>query len=223
MRILVVEDNADVGEAIVARLARLGHAIDWITSGDEAATSLLVQRYDLVVLDVMLPGRDGLSLLAEFRKSGATTPVLMLTARSQVSDRVGALDVGADDYLVKPFDFRELEARVRALLRRSGGAAVSVLQVGDVALDQVSRSVTVGGAQRVLTRREITLLETLMARPQKVFTKPELLDQMFGYDTEAGENAIELYVGRLRRKLGAARMEIRTLRGLGYQVAARDG
>jgi two-component system response regulator TctD len=222
MRILVVEDNADVGEAIVARLARLGHAIDWITSGDEAATSLLVQRYDLVVLDVMLPGRDGLSLLAEFRKSGATTPVLMLTARSQVSDRVGALDVGADDYLVKPFDFRELEARVRALLRRSGGAAVSVLQVGDVALDQVSRSVTVGGAQRVLTRREITLLETLMARPQKVFTKPELLDQMFGYDADAGENAIELYVGRLRRKLGAARMEIRTLRGLGYQVAARD-
>lgn len=222
MRILVVEDNADVGEAIVARLARLGHAIDWLTTGDEAATSLRVQRYDLVVLDVMLPGRDGLSLLAEFRKSGATTPVLMLTARSQVSDRVGALDVGADDYLVKPFDFRELEARVRALLRRSGGAAVSILQVGDVALDQVSRSVTVGGAQRVLTRREITLLETLMARPQKVFTKPELLDQMFGYDAEAGENAIELYVGRLRRKLGAARMEIRTLRGLGYQVAARD-
>ena len=222
MRILVVEDTADVGEAIVAALARLGHAVDWLKTGTDAEAMLKVQAYDLVVLDVMLPGKDGFALLQDMRAAGIAAPVLVLTARSEVDDRVSALDRGADDYLVKPFDFRELEARVRALLRRPGGSSPPKLSLGDVVLDKASRSVAVGGRPIGLTRREIALLEILISRPQKVFNKAELLDQLFSFDDEAGENAVELYVGRLRRKLQASRMEIRTLRGLGYQAVAHD-
>jgi two-component system response regulator TctD len=218
MRILVAEDTEDVGEAIVASLARLGHAVDWQRTGPDAEAALLVQAYDLVVLDVMLPGKDGFSILETMRGRGIATPVLVLTARSEIDDRVTALDRGADDYLVKPFDFRELEARVRALLRRPGGSAPPRLELGDVVLDQVSRSVLVAGKPVGLTRREIALLEILMSRPQKVFNKAELLDQLFGFGQDPGENAIELYVARLRRKLQSEQMEIRTLRGLGYQA-----
>jgi two-component system response regulator TctD len=222
MRILVVEDTVDVGEAIVASLDRLGHAVDWQRTGPDAEAALRVQPYDLVVLDVMLPGKDGFAVLESLRAAGIAAPVLVLTARSEIDDRVTALDRGADDYLVKPFDFRELEARVRALLRRPGGSAPPRIELGDVALDQVSRSVSVSGRPVSLTRREIALLDILMSRPQKVFTKAELLDQLFGFDQDPGENAVELYVARLRRKLQAARMEIRTLRGLGYQAVAID-
>jgi two-component system response regulator TctD len=200
----------------------MGHAVDWQQTGPDAEAALRVQRYDLIVLDVMLPGQDGMEILAGCRRAGIDTPVLILTARAQVDDRVSALDYGADDYLTKPFDFRELEARARALLRRSGGAPVSQLQLGDVTLDQVTRTVQVGSRRCDLTRREIALLETFLLRPQKVFTKPELLDQLFSFDQDAGENAIELYVGRLRRKLQASRMEIRTLRGLGYQAVGLE-
>jgi two-component system response regulator TctD len=170
----------------------------------------------------MLPDVDGFTLLGEIRASRIDTAVLVLTARSQIDDRVSALDLGADDYLVKPFDFRELEARARALARRRHGATVSRLQVGDVALDQAARLVTVAGQRVDLTRREVALLEVLMARPNRVFSKAELLDQLFGFGEDAGENAIELYVARLRRKLGSASMEIRTLRGLGYQAGVSD-
>ena len=220
MRILVVEDTHDVGEAIVACLGRLGHAVDWEQTGTGGEHALAVQRYDLVILDVMLPGKDGFAVLDTFRKAGNAAPVLVLTARSQIDDRVSALDHGADDYLVKPFDFRELEARVRALLRRSTGTPVAQIALGDVILDQVSRSVSVSGRRAELTRRETALLEILMSRPQKVFSKAELLDQLFGFGQDPGENAIELYIGRLRRKLGAQAMEIRPLRGIGYQAAA---
>lgn len=220
MRILVAEDTRDVGEAIAACLSRMGHAVDWQQTGTDAEAAIKVQHYDLAVLDVMLPGRDGLSLLTMIRASGSATPVLILTARSQVDERVSALDLGADDYLVKPFDFRELEARVRALLRRADGSGTSQLQLGDVVLDQAARVVSIGGVRAELTRREIALLEILMSRPGKVFTKAELLDQLFGFDQDAGENAIELYVARLRRKLAGAALQIRTLRGIGYQAAA---
>jgi two-component system response regulator TctD len=218
MRILVVEDTQDVGEAIVACLERLGHAVDWQKTGPDAEDALKVQRYDLVVLDVMLPGKDGFAVLNGMRAEKITSPVLVLTARSQIDDRVTALDHGADDYLVKPFDFREFEARVRALLRRSSGTTTAQLQLGDVILDQVSRCATVGGKRAELTRREIALLEILMSRPQKVFNKAELLDQLFSFEEDAGQNAIELYVARLRRKLQSAQMEIKTLRGIGYQA-----
>ena len=222
MRILLVEDTVDVGEAVAARLLRMGHAVDWQKTGPDAEAALEVQAYDLVVLDVMLPGKDGIAVLGDLRARGVTTPVLMLTARARIDDRVSALDYGADDYLTKPFDFREFEARVRALLRRSGGAAVSRLKLGDVEFDQSARSVTVAGRPCELTRRELALLEVFMLRPKKLFTKAELMEQLFGFDQEPGENAIELYVGRLRRKLGSARLEIRTLRGMGYHAVEHE-
>lgn len=210
----------DVGEAIVASLERMGHAVDWQITGRGGEDALAVQDYNLVVLDIMLPDIDGFQVLNIIRSRRINTPVLVLTARSQVDDRVGALDLGADDYLVKPFDFREFEARARALLRRGQAASVSRLSVGDVTLDQVARSVIVAGAPVDLTRREIALLEVLMSHPRRVFSKMELHEQLFSFDSEAGANAIELYVARLRRKLQGAQAEIRTLRGMGYQITA---
>lgn len=218
MRILLVEDTKDIGEAIVGRLARIGHAVDWELDGSAAMDLIGQAAYDLVILDVMLPGVDGFSILKSMRNAGSTTPVLILTARSRVEDRVDALDIGADDYLVKPFDFRELEARVRALIRRNGGEATNVLRCGDISIDRLTRMVRVGNREVHLKRRELTLLEILSSRPGRVFGKDELLDRMFGYDEAPGANAVELYVGRLRRKIEGARSQIVTVRGFGYQM-----
>lgn len=218
LRILVVEDTEDVGEAIVGAFARLGHAVDWEKTRADAEAALAVQDYALVVLDINLPDGSGFEVLSGLRARGSGVPVLVLTARALVDDRVDALDTGADDYLVKPFDFRELEARARALLRRRQGNAVPRLAVGNVALDQVTRSVSIGGAAVELTRREIALLEVLMGQPGRVFSKVDLLDHLYGFASEAGPNAIELYVGRLRRKLAGADARIATLRGEGYQM-----
>ncbi len=165
MRILVVEDVADVGEAIVASLERIGHTVDWQRNGDEADALLAAQDYDLLVLDVMLPEMDGFAVLKRLRQRRKGTPVLMLTARSQVEDRVSALDLGADDYLVKPFDFRELEARVRVLLRRKTGSSTNLIEAGGIVLDQAGRHATLHGKPLDLTRRELTLLEILATRP----------------------------------------------------------
>ncbi|KUL93472.1 chemotaxis protein CheY [Bosea sp. WAO] len=223
MRILLIEDTSDVGEAIVARFVRGGHAVDWEVDGQAAAEILDFTNYDLVILDIMLPGLDGFSILKRLRSKQSQTPVLVLTARSEVEDRVSALDLGADDYLVKPFDFRELEARARVLLRRREGNTTNVLACGDIMIDRNVRVVRIGNREVGLKRRELTLLEILAARPGKVFSKDELLDQLFGFDEAPGPNAIELYVGRLRRKLEGARAEIRTIRGLGYQLVAHEG
>ncbi len=222
MRILLIEDTSDVGEAIVARFVRGGHAVDWEVDGQAAAEILDFTRYDLVILDIMLPGLDGFSILRRLRGKQSRIPVLVLTARSEVEDRVSALDLGADDYLVKPFDFRELEARARVLLRRREGNATNVLACGDIVIDRNLRAVRIGNREVGLKRRELTLLEILAARPGKVFSKDELLDQLFGFDEAPGPNAIELYVGRLRRKLEGARAEIRTIRGLGYQLVPHE-
>ena len=223
MRIFLVEDTHDVGEAICRRFQQAGHTVDWETDGQAASDILSFTEYDLVVLDVMLPGLDGFSILKKMRQSGSGVPVLILTARSEIDDRVGALDLGADDYLVKPFDFRELEARARVLLRRrAGGEATNLITCGDVVLDLSNRSVTVGRREVQLKRREMALLEILASRPGKVFSKEELLDRLFGFDEEVGENAVELYVGRLRKKLEGATACIVTQRGIGYQLVA-DG
>jgi two-component system response regulator TctD len=215
-----VEDVVDVGEAIVASLERIGHAVDWERDGGEADALLMAQSYDLVVLDVMLPGMDGFSLLRRLRQRRIPTPVLVLTARSQIEDRVSALDLGADDYLVKPFDFRELEARVRALLRRKTGSATNLIEIGGITLDLAGRNASLHGRPLELTRRELTMLEILAARPGRIFGKDELMDQLFGFKDEPSENAIEQYIARLRRKIAGASAEIRTLRGLGYQLVA---
>ncbi|HUN10973.1 MAG TPA: response regulator transcription factor [Rhabdaerophilum sp.] len=218
MRVLVVEDIADVGEAIVASLERMGHRVDWERDGRSADELARVQTYDLLVLDVMLPHLDGFSILRRLRERKDRTPVLVLTARSQIEDRVSALDLGADDYLVKPFDFRELEARVRALLRRQTGSATNVVRCGLLTIDRAGRVAELDGRPLDLTRRELTLLEILATRPGRVFPKDELIDQLFGLDDEPSENAVEQHMARLRRKIAGAGVEIRTLRGLGYQM-----
>jgi two-component system response regulator TctD len=221
MRILLVEDTVDVGEAIVARFERIGHTVDWEKDGQVADEVLEVQTYELVILDVNLPALDGFSILKRLRQRRSKIPVLVLTARSQIDDRVDALDLGADDYLVKPFDYRELEARARALLRRSAGEPTNQLACGKVTIDRGSRVVTIDGAPIDLTRRELTLLEILAARPGRIFGKDELVDQLFGFGDDPSPNAIEQYVARLRKKLAGSGAEIRTLRGLGYQIVCR--
>jgi two-component system response regulator TctD len=221
MRILLVEDTLDVGEAIVARFERIGHTVDWEKDGSVADEVLEVQAYDLLILDVNLPALDGFTILKRLRQRKSKTPVLVLTARSQVDDRVDALDLGADDYLVKPFDFRELEARARALLRRSAGESTNQLVCGQVTIDRGSRAVRINGTPIELTRRELTLLEILAARPGRIFGKDELVDQLFGFDDEPSANAVEQYVARLRKKLAGSGAEIRTLRGLGYQIVCQ--
>jgi two-component system, OmpR family, response regulator TctD len=221
MRILLVEDTLDVGEAIVARFERIGHTVDWEKDGSVADEVLEVQAYDLLILDVNLPVLDGFTILKRLRQRKTKTPVLVLTARSQVDDRVDALDLGADDYLVKPFDYRELEARARALLRRSAGESTNQLVCGQVTIDRGSRAVAINGIPIDLTRRELTLLEILAARPGRIFGKDELVDQLFGFDDEPSSNAVEQYVARLRKKLVGSGAEIRTLRGLGYQIVCQ--
>ncbi|HEX7647465.1 MAG TPA: response regulator transcription factor [Noviherbaspirillum sp.] len=217
MRILLVEDTDDVAQAIVSRLSGMGHAVDRIADGAVAA-GMVTAEYDLVILDVMLPGMDGFALLTRLREAGKDTKVLMLTACGEIDERVRALDLGADDYLMKPFDYRELEARVRVLLRRTGGDSTNLLHCANVTIDRKSRAVTLDGYPLELTRREVTLLEILASRPGRIFGKEELVDRLFTIDDNPNANTVEQYVARLRKKLTAAQFEIRTLRGLGYQL-----
>lgn len=219
MRVLVVEDTADIAEAVVMRLEKIGHAVDWEQDGITASELLHVQAYDLVVLDLSLPGQDGLAVLRQMRARRLKTPVLVLTARSAVDERIGALDLGADDYLIKPFDYGELEARARALLRRSAGQSDNLLRFGPLVIDRSGRVASVNDRPLNLTRRELTVLEILAARPERIVPKEELVEQLFNFDQEASPNAVEQFVARLRRKLADASVEIRTLRGLGYQLA----
>jgi two-component system response regulator TctD len=218
MRILLVEDTKDVGEAIMDRFVRLGHAVDWEIDGEAAAEILTYTIYDLIILDVMLPGKDGFSILQQLRRAKSSVPVLVLTARSEIQDRVGALDLGADDYLVKPFDFRELEARARALLRRVQSGTPNLLRCGDIEIDRNARVVRIGSLEVRLKRRELTLLEVFAAHPGQIFSKSDLLDRLFGFEEAAAPNAIELYIGRLRRSIAGSRVQIVTQRGLGYQM-----
>lgn len=221
MRVLVVEDTVDIAEAVVMRLEKIGHAVDWEQNGRTAAELLGVQAYDLVILDLTLPGQDGLAVLRDMRSRRLSTPVLVLTARSAVDERIGALDLGADDYLIKPFDYGELEARARALLRRSAGRSDNLLRVGPLVIDRGGRVATIDDRPLNLTRRELTVLEILAARPDRIVPKEDLVEQLFNFDQEPSPNAVEQFVARLRRKLADAPIEIRTLRGLGYQLAAR--
>lgn len=222
MRILLVEDTEDIGEAIVARLSAPGHTVDWARTAADARELLDLGAFDLVVLDVVLPDGNGFEILRMLRRGGRAIPVLMLTARSTVADRVDGLDGGADDYLVKPFDFDELAARVRVLIRRGGGGfATNELRLGNVVLDRAGRSVSIDGQLVDLTRREFALLETLAARPSRIFSKTELAELLFGLVEEPpSDNAIEQMVARLRRKLADAGsvVSLHTLRGLGYRA-----
>lgn len=217
MRYLLVEDNRELADAVLKRLALDGHAVDHAASLSEAEDCLAAARYDLILLDVMLPDGDGREFLQRKRAS-LETPVIVLTARSQVSDRVGALDQGADDYITKPFDFAELEARCRAVLRRRGGAARNELALGRAVFDPLSGTLRHRGETVELRSREIRLLEVFARHPGQILSKSQLMDRLFSYEAEVTENAIEVYVGRLRRRVDGMGIRIETVRGLGYRM-----
>ncbi|WP_281982573.1 response regulator transcription factor [Thalassorhabdomicrobium marinisediminis] len=218
MKYLLVEDNVDLADAIAARIKFDGHTVDHAARIDEAVAFVQTNEYDLILLDIMLPDGDGRGFLRQHRATANTTPVIVLTARSQVSDRISLLDLGADDYLTKPFDHAELQARCRAVLRRNAGAAHSTLRLGDVEFDSVGGVLKVGGAVITLRNRELRLLELLMTARGQVFSKQKLVDRLFSYDDDVSENAIEVYVARLRKHLEGSAVQITTLRGLGYRL-----
>ncbi len=219
MRILLVEDDRQLADGITRALRQSGATVDWLTDGALADSVLATEPYDLAVLDLTLPGLDGLEVLRRLRVRGGRTPVLVLTARGELQQRVTGLDAGADDYLTKPFDLAELEARARALLRRGQGGVPPEIVHGRLTFDTVGRRVTVDGAPIELPRRELHVLEVLLNNPGRVVSKEQIADHIFGFDDEAGPNAIELYIHRLRKRLDAA-ASIRTVRGLGYMLEA---
>ncbi|MCA8884031.1 MAG: response regulator transcription factor [Rhodobacteraceae bacterium] len=221
MRILLLEDASDVADAIIASFARRGDAMDHATTVAEAKDSIAVQDYDVAILDIGLPDGEGTEVLKALRAGHKATQVLMLTARTKIDERVSALDSGADDYLIKPFDLRELEARVRALARRNSAERAGIIEFGDIVFDPAGCTVRIGGQDVSLTRREFSLLEVLLANRGRVVPKAKIFERMFAFNDEpAGMNAVEIYVGRLRRKLEDSHVAIRTLRGLGYQIVA---
>jgi two-component system OmpR family response regulator len=216
MRVLIAEDDPVLADGLTRSLRGSDYAVDCVTDGGEADHVLTAQNYDLVILDIGLPRLDGYEVLRRLRRRGSKTPVLILTARDALDDRVKGLDLGGDDYITKPFDLPELEARVRALIRRGQSGGSSVLSHGTLTLDTVGRRATLAGEPLDLSARELGVLEVLMLRSGRVVNKDQLAEQLYGWDEEVGPNAIEVYVHRLRRKLEPAGVTIRTIRGLGY-------
>ncbi len=218
MRILLVEDNEDLGEAIERRLRSAGHSVEWVRDGNDVLHAAEGDDFDAVALDLMLPNRDGISLIAELRRRKFSAPILVVTARSEIDDKVSLLDLGADDYLVKPFDLRELEARLRALIRRTGGQTASRLVLGNLEIDLAGLNASIDGVSLELGRREFRLLEILVTHSGKVVPKERLMNQLFNFDEAVSVNALELHISRLRKKLEQADIEIGTIRGVGYVV-----
>jgi DNA-binding response OmpR family regulator len=220
MRLLLVEDDRMIGDSLRGALRLEGHAVDWVRDADAAQSTLASERFDLVLLDLGLPRGDGLDVLRAMRSRQDATPVIVLTARDGVGDRVAGLDAGADDYLVKPFELDELSARIRAVLRRHSGRAQPQLSLGGVTLDPSTHQVTRDGVPVLLSAREFAVLEALMARPGALLSRAQLEDRLYGWGEEIESNAVSVYIHQLRRKLGAD--FIRNVRGVGYFVSA-DG
>lgn len=219
MRLLLVEDDLLLGDGLRAGVAQLGYVAEWVKNGEDALALLSMpaeEPFAAVVLDVGLPGQDGLAVLKALRGKGDAIPVLLLTARDTVADRVGGLDAGADDYLVKPFDLDELGARLRALIRRASGRANPLIQHGDLTLDPAAHQLTVAGQAVELSPREYALLELLLNNRGRVLTRQQLEAQLYALDKSIESNAIEVHIHHLRKKCGSAL--IRTLRGVGYMV-----
>jgi two-component system response regulator QseB len=216
MRLLLVEDDPMIGEALARGLRGDGFALDWAHDALEADTALRTQSYDLALFDLGLPRGDGLSLLRTLRARGDAMPVLIVTARDAVADRIAGLDAGADDYLIKPFDLDELAARIRAVLRRRAGRGTPLLQAGPVSLDPALRRVTVRGEPVALSAREFALLRALLDRPGAVLSRAQLEERLYGWDDAVGSNAVEVHLHALRRKLGPG--VVRNLRGVGWSV-----
>ena len=218
MRVLLVEDDAMIGEAIQQSLHDAAYAADWVKNGQTALTTLSCQHYDLVLLDLGLPGKDGLEVLANIRAKDNPVPILIITARDGLDDRIRGLDGGADDYMLKPFEMAELLARMRAVLRRKGGHAVPLLSNGVLSLDPATREAVVGNAAAVvLSNREFSLLQALLMRPGAILSRSELEDRIYGWGNEVESNAVEFLIHALRRKLGAD--VSKNVRGVGWMVS----
>jgi DNA-binding response OmpR family regulator len=218
MRLLLVEDDRMIGESLRNALRGCGYAVDWVRDGRAADGTLATERFDLVLLDLGLPQRDGMDVLQALRARGDRTPVIVLTARDSLASRVRGLDAGADDYLVKPFELDELLARMRAVLRRHSGRAEPAIEVGGVSLDPATRTVSRDGVPLALSAREYAVLEALMLRPGAILSRAQLEDRLYGWGEELESNAISVYIHQLRRKLGEG--FIHTVRGVGYYVGA---
>ncbi|MDZ4200694.1 MAG: response regulator transcription factor [Gallionella sp.] len=219
MRILIAEDDEVLADGLSGSMRQSGYAVDRVGTGQEADSILRGgQPYDLVILDIGLPQMDGFTVLRNLRERSHQVPVIILTARDSVGDRVKGLDLGADDYLVKPFSLQELEARVRALLRRGQCGTNPMLCCSALSFDSVGRRAAIDGQPLELTSREVSLLEALMLRAGKVVSKDQLLERLYSYSEEASSNAIEVYMHRLRKKIAPAGVSIRTIRGLGYII-----
>jgi two-component system, OmpR family, response regulator len=220
MRVLLIEDDKMIGAAVVQALKDAAYAADWVRDGDMAIEAARNETYDIALLDLGLPLLDGCEVLRRFRADGRKLPVIILTARDNVEDRIGGLDLGADDYLVKPFEIRELLARMRAVLRREGSGAAPTLSNGELELDPATRMATFLGRTANLTAREFALLQALLTRPGTILSRSELEGHIYGWSEEVESNAVEFLIHAVRKKLGAA--AIRNVRGIGWMVDRRQ-
>lgn len=221
MRIFLVEDNSALADGVTRALSKLGYAVDTTSDGEEADGILATQSFDLVILDLNLPSLDGLEVLSRLRSRNDNAQVLILTARDEVEDRVAGLDLGADDYLTKPFELAELEARVRALLRRRGGVSSPETRLAGLRFNSVARRAWIKDKAIDLPKRELGVLEILLNRAGQVVNKEQIADGLANFDDEISLNAIEIYISRLRKRLEPAGIHIRTVRGMGYLMEKR--
>jgi two-component system response regulator QseB len=219
MKVLLVEDDSMFGETLRQGLISGGHTVDWLRSGSGVEAVLLAQTFDIVLLDLGLPGRDGLTILRQMRSSKQTVPVIILTARSDVANRIVGLDLGADDYLSKPFALAELEARIRALTRRAAGNTDTIMSYGELQLNPITKEVLFRNSPVALSISEYRLLTALLQRPGAILSKEQLVDKLYDWNTEIDSNTIEVHIHRLRQKLSSEL--IRTVRGLGYQLVSQ--
>jgi len=220
MRILLVEDDELLGDGIVTGLQQEGHAVDWIKDGKTAAMTIPHEEFDAVLLDLGLPRMDGVEVIKVVRKEGVSTPIMILTARDAIEDRVAGLDAGADDYITKPFDLNEVLARLRALTRRSSGRATPVIEHGNITLDPAAREVIFKGSPVKLSRREFSLLHALLQNRGRVISRNQIIETLYGWDEDIDSNALEVHIHHLRKKFGSD--VIRTIRGIGYMVSKQD-
>lgn len=223
MKLLVIEDEKKIATLINKGLREQGYTADVVHDGDEGLERAVNQQYDAIVLDIMLPGRDGLSLLRALREKKINTPVMILTARGEVNERVEGLDAGADDYMAKPFSMDELIARLRALMRRVTGENISLYRAGELSMNLVSREVLRGKRKIELTGREFRLLEYLMRAPDHVLTRTQIIERVWEYHFDPGTNLVDVYIQRLRRKIddGETLKMIQTVRGVGYSIVSK--
>jgi len=224
MRILVIEDEEKVASFIKKGLEQSAYTVDWAPTGEEGLDYAQANEYHAIILDLMLPGKDGLQVVRELRAHGSSVPVLALTARNQLEDRVAGLDSGCDDYLPKPFAFDELLARLRALLRRATSQRGSQMEYGGVVVDPITRTVTRNGKRIELTNKEYALLEMLMRHPGQVFTRTAIMESVWGYDFDNASNVLEVYMNFLRKKIdqGFAKRLLHTVRGVGYVLREEE-